>query len=86
MTLNFNALAWEAPLHGDEYGYLPADEFYAEIIEWLKTGTTIWKSKTGNKSSKRISFEGYTHDVIATYNHTTKMINWVFKAKGTYQI
>lgn len=84
--LNFNALAWEAPKHGDEYGYTPDDKYYQEICDWLSTGATRWKTRTNNITTVRKSFEDSIYDVVVTFNHTTKMISWIFRKCYEYAV
>ena len=84
--INFNKLAWDAPKHGDTYGYTPADEHYAEIVEWLKSGTKKWTSRLGNVTTTRVTFDESSCDAIVEYNHTNKMIFWTFRRINTYQI
>ncbi len=83
--LNFNQLAWEAPEHDGKYGYLPTDKYYDEIIAWLKSGEKVWTSKVGGITTCRISFET-AYDAIAEYNHKNKMVSWVFRGRGEFQI
>ena len=79
MELNFNALAWNAPEHDGEYGYLPTDEYYTEICSWLRSLDTRYKTRTGNVTTVRKSQRNCIWDVIVTYNHETKMISWIFR-------
>lgn len=84
--LNFNRLAWEAPEYPEGYGYKPTDKYYNEIIEWLKVGETIWITKEGTVSTKRIRFADSPYDVVASYHHESKMISWIFRHRSTFAV
>jgi hypothetical protein len=84
--LNFNKLAWDSPNHDGEYGYLPTDKYYDEIVAWLKTGTKRWETTSNGVTTVRMSVPNSVYDVIVNYNHKTKMISWIFRKQGVYQI
>lgn len=86
MDLNFNKLAWEAPKHGDTFGYLPTDEHYDEIMTWLKTGTKRWKVRDEDVTTRRLSMPDSVYDVIAEYNHKTHMVSWTFRHCTVFEI
>ncbi len=90
-NINFNKLAWEAPKHGDKVGYLPTDKYYAEIVEWLKTGTKLYVEKTKQSDGtpviiSRVTFENSRYDAVITYVISTKMIAYIFREVGTYAV
>lgn len=85
-NINFNKLAWNAPKHGEEYGYLPTDEMYTTIIEWLKTGTKKWVTKSDNITTSRVNFSNSMYDAIVEYNPATKMISWTFRAVNEFHV
>ena len=90
--INWNEVAWNAPNHDGDYGYLPSDEMYPKICEWLKSGEVLWEAKgvddKGRKvTSKRIAPEGWdNYDVIADYTHETKMVSYIFRKKNTFVV
>lgn len=84
--INFNKLAWNAPKHGDVYGYVPTDEFYNEIINWLKTGTKRYVNKVNGVTTTRVAMPNSIYDVIAEYTHKTKMISWTFRKQNTFHV
>lgn len=87
MILNFNQLAWEAPIHGSEYGYLPTDEYYNDIMNWLKTGTVRWQVKSENGIfTVRKEFDNSKYDVVVTYNSITGLIMWRFILHYVYEV
>lgn len=85
-NLNFNSLAWNAPKHGEEYGYLPTDKYYNEIVEWLKTGTKKYVTKGKEKTSSRVTFPNSQYDAIVEFTHKTKMLSWTFRKSNEYHI
>lgn len=86
MELNFNKLAWEAPEHNGKHGYAPADKYYTEIIEWLKTGTKKYVTKGNGVTLSRVTFPNSIYDAIVEYTHATKMISWTFRKVNEYHI
>lgn len=85
-AINFNELAWNAPKHDDSYGYLPSDNFYTEIVEWLRQGTRLYRERVGNITTTRLSYSNSNYDVVATFDHSTKLIWWVFREQSSYEI
>jgi hypothetical protein len=85
--INFNKLAWNAPKHGETYGYVPTDKYYNEIVEWLKTGTKKYVSKKVNGVTvSRVSFQNSEYDAIVEFIHATKMISWTFRKHNEFHI
>ena len=94
--LNFNELAWRSPKHeaeGDSenlgFGYLPTDNHYQKIIEWLRSCAehgVVWQFRSGNVTVKRMHIPESQYDVVVRFNHVTKMIDWVFRAPGCYEV
>jgi hypothetical protein len=84
--INFNKLAWDAPKHGEVYGYIPTDKYYSEIIEWLKTGTKRYVTKGAKVTTTRLSMPNSEYDVVVEYTHETKMISWIFRQANTFEI
>jgi len=86
-TLNFNKLAWDAPVRNGHVGYLPTDEYYKEIIEWLRTGNTIWKVKmTNDVIQVRKEFKGLEYDAVVEYTKSTGSVMWWFRRHGEVHI
>jgi hypothetical protein len=86
-TLNFNKLAWEAPVRNGQAGYLPTDEYYKEIIEWLRTGNTVWKVKmTNDVIQVRKEFKGLEYDVIVKYTKSTGSVIWWFRRHNEFRV
>jgi len=88
--LNFNALAWKMPKHGNRYEYQPNDKYYVEIMEWLANGDVRWENKDENVISKRISFLNSTlfyseWDVKLTIYNDTKGISYRFIENYVYE-
>ena len=83
-NINFNELAWKSPKHDGKYGYIPTDDMYEEIINWLKSGKELWREEKGNLSQFRVTFKNSMYDVIAVLDRETDMISWIFRSKGDY--
>lgn len=88
---NFNELAYNAPRHGEKYGYIPSDDHYNEIIEWLKTGTKLYTEKVkqfdGTSSIvSRVRFNGSEYDAVVTYIPETKMIAYNFRRSNAFEV
>lgn len=85
-NLNFNELAWKAPKHGEEYGYTPTDEYYNDIIEWLKTGKKLYTVKGDKITTVRMEMPNVVHNVIVEFTHETKMVMWYFRKSNEFVI
>lgn len=89
--INFNELAWKAPEHDGKFGYLPTDPHYSDIMEWIKAGTELWRTKTNLPDGtveirSRVSFSDTQYDAVVTFNSTTNMVMWNFRPKGEYHV
>lgn len=84
--LNFNKLAWNSPNHCGKFGYLPGDEYYYDIIDWLKTGEVGYKTFGKDASGDDITitglvFEQEKYRVIVTYYWKNEMISYTLESK-----
>ena len=89
--INFNELAWNAPKHGDKCGYVPTDEHYDDIINWLSSGTKLYvekcKQSDGTKAViSRVRFLDSPYDTVVTYLPETKLISWVYRKQNVFEI
>jgi hypothetical protein len=84
--LNFNTIMWEAPEHDGDYGFIPGDKYYDEVVAWLRSLTFRYVANGTKKISKRLSIPNSDYDVLASWDRETGLINYVFMRRSSYSV